>query len=69
MYELPYCNNDSFEFFLSFLSKHKPMDLQIVVLDNGTFHKAKELKIPENVVLIFYHHIVQSKILLKKYGG
>jgi transposase len=29
------------------------MELKIVVLDNGTFHKAKELKIPENVVLIF----------------
>ena len=53
MYELPYCNNDCFEFFLDFLSKHKPMELKIVVLDNGAFHKAKELKIPENVVLIF----------------
>ena len=53
MYELPYCNNDCFEFFLDFLSKHKPMELKIVVLDNGAFHKAKELKIPENIVLIF----------------
>lgn len=53
MYELPYCNNDCFEFFLNFLSQHKSQELKIVVLDNGAFHKAKWLKIPENIVLIF----------------
>jgi transposase len=31
----------------------KPEELKVVVLDNGAFHKAKKLKIPENILLIF----------------
>ena len=30
-----------------------PNELKIMVLDNGAFHKAKRLKIPENIGLIF----------------
>lgn len=30
-----------------------PDEYKIVVLDNGAFHKAKSLNIPENIVLIF----------------
>lgn len=28
-------------------------ELKIIVLDNGKFHKAKKLIIPENIVLVF----------------
>lgn len=34
-------------------SKHKQPELKVVVLDNGAFHKAKTLIIPENIILIF----------------
>lgn len=29
------------------------MELKILVLDNGRFHKAKKLLIPENIALVF----------------
>jgi len=50
---LPYCNTDSFELFLNEFSLQKPNEFKVIVLDNGAFHKAKRLKIPRNVVLIF----------------
>jgi len=50
---LPYCNTDCFEVFLSDFSKQNPDELIVIVLDNGAFHKAKRLLIPENVILIF----------------
>ncbi len=50
---LPYCNADCFQIFLDEFSKTKPQELKVVVLDNGAFHKAKKLKIPENTILIF----------------
>lgn len=51
--ELPYCNTDCFEVFLSEFSKHNPEELIVIILDNGAFHKAKRLVIPHNVILIF----------------
>lgn len=30
-----------------------PAEFKIMILDNGAFHKAKSLIIPENIVLIF----------------
>lgn len=53
MLNLPYCNADCFQIFLNEFSKNKPEELKIVVLDNGAFHKAKKLSIPENTILIF----------------
>jgi transposase len=35
------------------MSIRKPNQLNIVVLDNGAFHKAKCLVIPDNIILIF----------------
>jgi transposase len=35
------------------MSKHKPDEYKIMVLDNGAFHKAKSLRIPENICLVF----------------
>jgi len=34
-------------------AKENPDELKILVLDNGAFHKAKRLKIPENMGLVF----------------
>jgi transposase len=50
---LPQCNADNFQIFLNDFSKENPMELKIIVLDNGRFHKAKKLSIPENIVLFF----------------
>lgn len=53
MLELPYCNADNFQLFLDEFSKQKPEELKVMVLDNGAFHKAKSLIIPDNIILIF----------------
>ena len=50
---LPHCNADNFQVFLNDFSKENPKELKIMVLDNGRFHKAKKLIIPENIVLVF----------------
>lgn len=34
-------------------SQYKPQELKVIVLDNGAFHKAKKLIIPDNIILIF----------------
>ena len=39
--------------YIQKLSKQKPTELKVVVLDNGSFHKAKKLIIPDNIILIF----------------
>jgi len=51
--ELPFCNKDSFQQYLNEFSKHNPDEFKIIVLDNGAFHKAKALIIPDNIALIF----------------
>jgi transposase len=51
--ELPHCNADNFQVFLEELSKTDPFELKVMVLDNGAFHKARSLVIPDNVILIF----------------
>ena len=51
--ELPYCNGANFQIFLNELSKKKPDELKVIVLDNGAFYKGKSLIIPENIALIF----------------
>lgn len=42
-----------FQKFLDEFSNENKEELKIMVLDNGAFHKAKKLKIPANIVLIF----------------
>lgn len=51
--ELPYCNGDNFQLFLNELSKKKPSEYKVVILDNGRFHKGKNLIIPKNIKLVF----------------
>jgi len=51
--ELPECNGDMFQIFLNEVACENPKTLVIMVLDNGSFHKAKKLKIPDNIKLVF----------------
>ena len=50
---MPYCNTECFEVFLEELSKQQPNEYKILFLDNGAFHKAKRLLIPNNIALCF----------------
>jgi len=47
------CTAENFQIYLNNFSLVKPAELKVVVLDNGAFHKAKKLIIPNNIVLIF----------------
>lgn len=51
--EMPYCNTDTFQVFLNNLSDLNQQEFKIVVLDNGSFHKAKRLAVPPNIGFIF----------------
>jgi transposase len=42
-----------FQLYLDEFANQDPLEYKIVVLDNGSFHKAKRLKIPDNISLIF----------------
>ncbi len=53
MLELPFCNNYCFQLFLNLFSEQDKEELKVIVLDNGPFHKAKALIIPENIILLF----------------
>jgi len=47
------CNANSFQLFLNEFSKQNKEELKVIVLNNGAFHKAKSLVIPDNIVLVF----------------
>lgn len=51
--EFPYCNSPCFEQYLALLSAYRPDEFKILLLDNGAFHKAKQLVIPDNIALLF----------------
>jgi transposase len=51
--EMPSCNAETFQLFLNDLSIKYPKEYKIVVLDNGAFHHAKKLEIPQNIKLLF----------------
>jgi transposase len=51
--ELPYCNSQTFQIFIDKFSKQNSKELKIMLLDNASFHKAKKLIIPDNIVLVF----------------
>lgn len=57
--ELPWLNAENFQVFLNEFSSIYRETLNILVLDNGRFHKARALKIPDNVVCTYsYLHTV-----------
>lgn len=46
-------NSNCFQIFLDRFAEAFPHSHNVLVLDNGTFHKAKKLSVPGNVRLIF----------------
>ncbi len=50
---MPFCNTECFEVFLQELSNQNKDEFKILFLDNGAFHKAKRLEIPNNIALCF----------------
>ena len=51
--EMPYCNTDTFQVYLHEFSRCSHDEYKIILLDNGAFHKAQKLCIPDNIVLLF----------------
>lgn len=52
-FEFTHLNSQCFQIFLELVAHNFPDDLLIIQLDNGGFHKAKKLKVPENIILMF----------------
>jgi len=50
---MPNCNADNFQVFIDEFSKYNEKIFNIMVLDNGAFHRAKSLRIPDNIGLVF----------------
>ena len=51
--EMPTLNSLCFQVFLNEFAAAYRESLNVVVLDNGAFHKAQYLIVPENVILVF----------------
>ena len=51
--EFPVCNSECFQIFINQLSEKNKDTFNIMVLDNGAFHKSARLNIPDNIVLVF----------------
>jgi transposase len=51
--EMPHCNSETFQLFINSFSQQQPSEFKIVILDNGAFHHAASLKIPNNMALLF----------------
>lgn len=52
-YEFTHLDTECFQAFLQLFSTTYPQDLHIWQLDNGLFHKARNLRVPENIILLF----------------
>ncbi len=51
--ELPGLNGENFQYFLKACSKEYEDSFNVLIGDNGTFHKGVKLKIPKNIYLEF----------------
>ena len=52
-FELPRLDSPCFQIFLDQFSEGFPDSLNILTLDNGSFHKAEKLRLPLNVRFVF----------------
>ena len=52
-YEFSHLDTECFEEYLKQFSQQYPKDIHIWQLDNGSFHKAKRLKVLGNILLLF----------------
>lgn len=51
--ELPYLNADNFQIFVDAFAQEYSDSLNLLLLDNGGLHTAKQLRLPDNVRLVF----------------
>jgi putative transposase len=52
--ELPALNTQGFQLFLDHFATADPDSFHLLLLDNGAFHKAQQLRLPPNVGLLFF---------------
>lgn len=52
-WEFSHLNTDCFQIFLDLVAQHFSESFLIIQLDNGAFHKAKRLRVPDNILLFF----------------
>ena len=52
--ELPVLNTQGFQLFLEHFAALDPTSFHLLLLDNGAFHKARALRLPPNVGLVFF---------------
>lgn len=52
--ELPVLNTQGFQLFLDHFAATDPASFHLLLLDNGAFHKARSLRLPPNVGLLFF---------------
>jgi transposase len=51
--EMPHCNTENVQVFFDELAKADEKEYKVLLLDNAAFHKAKQLRIPSNIKLLF----------------
>lgn len=52
VWEINGVNGKIFEAYLNALSKYRPDEYKIIVIDNAGFHSTKNIKLPKNVYLL-----------------
>ena len=52
VWEINGVDTQIFEAYLKAMSKHRPKELKILIIDNAGFHSTKNIEIPENIKLI-----------------
>jgi transposase len=52
--ELPALNTEGFQLFLDHFAATDPDSFHLLLLDNGAFHKARQLHLPANVGFLFF---------------
>ena len=52
VWEINGVNSKIFEKYLKALSKYKPNEYKVVVIDNAGFHSVRNIEIPENIYLL-----------------
>ena len=45
-------SKNAFITYLQDLSLYKPRELKILIIDNAAFHSTKDVKLPENIILL-----------------
>ena len=52
--EMPALNTQGFQLFLDHFVATDPASFHLLLLDNGAFHKARALRLPPNIGLVFF---------------